>query len=115
MNDNKVLEELVRLELSSILQFREIRNSQVLSKFLEFVVEKKLSGQEDEIKEYTIAVKALGKPRDFNPQLDASIRIHAGRLRRILAQYYQGTGKDDAVHIIIPKGRYVPVFTNGNG
>ena len=115
MNDQQVLEELVRLELSLILQFREIRNSQVLSKFLEFVVEKKLSGQEDEIKEYTIAVKALGKPRDFNPQLDASIRIHAGRLRRILAQYYQETGHVHAVVIDIPKGAYIPTFIKTNG
>src|SRR5215203_7457655 len=112
MNDNKVLEELVRLELSSILQFREIRNSQVLSRFIEFVVEKKLSGKEDEIKEYTVAVKGLGKPRDYNPQLDASVRIHAGRLRRLLAQYYQESGKNDAVLIDIPKGTYIPIFTN---
>jgi len=115
MKNNKISEQSVREALSMILQFHEIKNSQVLSRFIEFVVEKKLSGREDEIKEYTIAVKGLGKPGDFNPQLDASVRIHAGRLRRILTQYYQGTGKDDAVHIIIPKGRYVPVFTNGNG
>lgn len=112
-----VSEDLVRKELSLILEFEEIRNSQVLSKFIEFVVEKKLSGQEDEIKEYTIAVKGLGKPRDYNPQLDASVRIHAGRLRRLLTQYYRENGKNDAVLIDIPKGTYVPVFRsreNGN-
>src|SRR6188768_1897077 len=102
--------DLVRKELSLILEFEEIRNSQVLSRFIEFVVEKKLLGQEDEIKEYTIAVKGLGKPPDYNPQLDASVRIHAGRLRRLLSQYYQETGKDDAVLIDIPKGTYVPIF-----
>ena len=113
-----VSEDLVRKELSLILEFEEIRNSQVLSKFIEFVVEKKLSGQEDEIKEYTIAVKGLGKPRDYNPQLDASVRIHAGRLRRLLTQYYRDKGKNDVVLIDIPKGTYIPVFTNkqnGNG
>jgi TolB-like protein/Tfp pilus assembly protein PilF len=114
MKDCKVSEDLVRKELSLIMDFEEIRNSQILSRFIEFVVEKKLLGQEDEIKEYTIAVKGLGKPRDYNPQLDASVRIHAGRLRRILTQYYQETGKNDDVLIDIPKGTYVPIFIDRN-
>jgi len=118
MLNYEITDDLVRKELSQILRYEEVKNSQILSRFLEFVVEKKLSGQEDEIKEYTIAVKGLGKPRDYNPQLDASVRIHAGRLRRILTQYYREAGKHDNVLIAIPKGTYVPMFTNrtnGNG
>src|SRR5688572_1592138 len=102
--------ELVRKELISVLGFEELRNSPILSKFLEYVVLKKLAGDEEEIKEYTIGVKALGRPPDFNPQLDAVVRIHAGRLRRILFQYYQGDGKNDPVIISIPKGTYIPRF-----
>ena len=119
MDNHHIPDDLIRKELSLIMAFEEIKNSHVLSKFIEFVVEKKLAGLEDEIKEYTIAVKGLGKPRDYNPQLDASVRIHAGRLRRSLAQYYQSRGKDDHIQIDIPKGSYVPVFahrkSNGNG
>jgi TolB-like protein len=114
MNNVQMIEELVRKELSQILDFHEIRNSQILSRFLVFVVEKKLSGEETEIKEYTIAVKGLGKSNDFNPQLDASVRIHAGRLRRSLAQYYRDNGKDASILIDIPKGSYVPVFISRN-
>ena len=111
-NHHQIPAEQIRKELALILDFDEIKNSQVLSKFIEFVVERKLAGHEDEIKEYTIAVKALGKPRDYNPQLDATVRIHAGRLRRSLAQYYQASGLNDEVIIDIPKGSYVPVFTS---
>src|SRR5918993_4520405 len=107
MEISTISEDLIRKELSLILEFEEIKNSQVLARFIEFIVEKKLSGHENEIKEYTIAVKGLGKPRDYNPQLDASVRIHAGRLRRILTQYYQNKGKDDAILIDIPKGSYI--------
>src|SRR5688572_5454041 len=110
MEISNISDELVRKELSMILEFEEIKNSQVLARFIEFVVEKKLSGSENEIKEYTIAVNGLGKPRDYNPQLDASVRIHAGRLRRILTQYYSDKGKNDAVLIDIPKGSYIPIF-----
>lgn len=103
---------MVGKELHLLLNYEEIKNSPLLSRFLEFVVEKKLSGRDEEIKEYTIGVKALGKPKDFNPQLDASVRIHAGRLRKILQDYYSGPGRDDTVHIDIPKGTYIPVFEN---
>ncbi|MGZ3847147.1 MAG: FlgO family outer membrane protein, partial [Flavisolibacter sp.] len=103
---------MVGKELHRLLNYEEIKNSPILSRFLEFVVDKKLSGLEDEIKEYTIGVKALGKPKDFNPQLDASVRIHAGRLRKILQDYYSGPGRDDTIHIDIPKGTYIPVFEN---
>jgi len=105
-------DELVNKQLLSILGYEEIRHSQILSRFLSFVVEKKLLKREDEIKEYTIGVKGLGKPSDFNPQLDASVRIHAGRLRKVLQQYYTGPGKSDIVLIDIPKGSYIPVFVN---
>jgi len=102
--------ELIRQELHLLLHCEEIKNSQILSRFLQYVVNETLSGHEDAIKEYTIGVKALGRPPDFNPQLDAVVRIHAGRLRRTLLQYYQGPGKDDAMIISIPKGAYIPSF-----
>ena len=102
--------ELVRKELSQILNFGEISNAPILSKFLQFITDKKLLGQEDEIKEYTIGVKALGKPSDFNPQLDAYVRIHAGRLRQVINRYYLGPGMNDELIINIPKGSYIPVF-----
>jgi TolB-like protein len=106
----QMLPELVRKQLQQILQQNELKRSPMLAKFLEFVVIAKLEGKEDEIKEYTIGVKALGKPVDFNPQLDAIVRIHASRLRNILFKYYHGTGKNDLIFIDIPKGAYVPVF-----
>ena len=102
--------ELIRKQLRLVLDSDEIRNSQILAKFLEFVVLEKLAEHEEEIKEYTIGVKALGRSSDFNPQLDAIVRIHAGRLRRILLHYYLTNGKNDPVIITIPKGTYIPNF-----
>src|SRR5215203_4253997 len=110
-NANSIISpESVRKELIAILSFEDLTNSPILCKFLEYDVLKKLAGNEEEIKEYTIGVKALGRPPDFNPQLDAVVRIHAGRLRRILYQYYLGDGKTDPVIISIPKGSYIPRF-----
>ena len=79
----QLIPELVKKQLRQLLDQEELKRSPILSKFLEHVVVTKLEGREDEIKEYTIGVQALGRPIDFNPQLDAVVRIHASRLRNI--------------------------------
>ena len=80
---------------------------------LKFIVKKTLADNGTELKEYTIALKVLSKRPDFNPQFDPIVRIHAGRLRRTLHEYYLGEGKNDAVFISIPKGAYIPEFSVG--
>ncbi|MCG2462314.1 hypothetical protein K8352_16250 [Flavobacteriaceae bacterium F89] len=100
----------IRDEMNRILSSNLFSRSSVLSNFLKFVVDETLEGRTEELKEYTIAVNALGKSADFNPQVDAIVRIHAGRLRRLLNEYYTGPGKTDLIKIEVVKGTYVPVF-----
>ena len=38
------------------------------------------------------------------------MRVEAHRLRRRLAEYYQTTGAEDPIEILLPPGSYVPVF-----
>lgn len=109
----------VETELERIISSKLFKNSTVLCNFLRYVVMETLGNRIHEIKEYTIAVKALGKPPDFNPQTDAVIRIHAGRLRRSLLEYYKEEGNNDPVMISLQKGSYIPAFiavdgTNGH-
>jgi hypothetical protein len=102
--------EQVKKQLERILLSERFGNSQLLSMFLRFIVEETLAGRVNAIKEYTIAITVLGRPADFNPQVDAVVRIHAGRLRRLLSEYYRTDGIDDELCIEIPKGSYVPIF-----
>lgn len=97
-------------QLSRLLSSSQLSGSNVLSEFLNFIVRETLEGRGDELKEYTIGVHALKKESDFNPQLDSIVRIHAGRLRRALKEYYYEEGSNDRLMIIIPKGSYVPSF-----
>ena len=53
--------EAVRIELERILSSKVLRKSAVLSNFLRFVVTETLANKVSEIKEYSIAVKALGQ------------------------------------------------------
>ena len=102
--------DLIRKQLAVILNAEMFRSSGVLVRFLEFVVEETLQGRAHEIKEYTIGVAVLRRPASFNPQIDAIVRINAGRLRRLLKHYYEGPGQSDEVRIDIPRGAYIPVF-----
>ncbi|HEY3405611.1 MAG TPA: tetratricopeptide repeat protein [Ohtaekwangia sp.] len=102
--------EKVRDQLARVLLSHQLSGSSVLSEFLNYIVHETLEGRGNELKEYTIGVHALHKDADFNPQLDSIVRIHAGRLRRALKEYYYEEGAHDPMVIIIPKGSYVPVF-----
>jgi TolB-like protein/Tfp pilus assembly protein PilF len=112
MEQTNFAPEQIREQLDKILSTDIFESSVVLSHFLKFIVEETLAGHENELKEYTIGIKALSKKVGFNPQNDASVRIHAGRLRRLLHEYYYNKGKSDTIVISVPKGTYIPEFTN---
>jgi TolB-like protein len=103
-------EALINEELKKIFTAPVFAVSEILRRFLSFVVLETIKGHANRIKEYTIGINVLNKPAEFKPQQDAIVRIHAGRLRRALHQYYNLPGKDDPIHITIPKGGYVPLF-----
>ncbi len=81
-----------------------------LKAFLQFVVDRTLSGQADGIKGYTIGTLVFGRSDDFDPAADPIVRVEAVRLRMALARYYEDEGANDPVIISIPAGGYVPKF-----
>ncbi|MCC7342795.1 MAG: hypothetical protein IT170_17065 [Bryobacterales bacterium] len=57
-----------------------------------------------ELSEYSIAVDALGKREDFDPKLDASVRVHVSRLRARLKEYFENEGEAHPFRVSIPSG-----------
>ncbi|MBV9629793.1 MAG: adenylate cyclase, partial [Xanthobacteraceae bacterium] len=92
----------VRAALERVITSPVFRSSPQLAAFLKFIVDSALTGHTEDIKGYTIAVKALGRGEDFNPKTDAIVRVEAGRLRRALATYYAEAGAHDPIGIEIP-------------
>src|SRR5688572_15904930 len=101
--------ETVRAHLDEIAASREFAGAPRLTKFLTFVVETALAGDADQIKESLIAVEVYGRRPDYNPHIDSTVRVEAGRLRSRLRQYYEANA-NHAVQIELPKGTYAPVF-----
>jgi len=104
--------EVIYEQIKKIFSDSSFTGSDILKRFLLFIVEQTLSGHSNWLKEYTIGVEVLNKPSDFKPQESGIVRIHAGRLRRALNHYYNGDGANDPVYISIPKGSYVPIFAD---
>jgi len=103
--------EDIRAELERVLASDIFRSAPQLTAFLGYVVEEALAGRSSELKGYTIAVEAFGRPSDFDPQSDPIVRVEAGRLRKALNLYFAAEGASDPIRISIPIGAYVPRFT----
>jgi tetratricopeptide (TPR) repeat protein len=103
--------EDIRAQLDRVLASDIFRSAPQLTSFLSYVVEQALAGRAGELKGYTIAVEAFGRPADFDPQSDPIVRVEAGRLRKALNLYFAAEGVRDPVRIAIPVGAYVPSFT----
>ena len=104
----------VRRELNRIINSSSFRDAYRLTSFLSFIVEMTLMGHSKKLKAYTIAVEALDRGADFDPQVDPIVRVEAVRLRQALARYYSGAGRDDPLLIEVSRGSYVPAFRHRN-
>jgi len=102
----QVLDEVLLTQIERILQSEVLRGSETQRNLLRFLADKSLSGEDDQLKEYSIGVDALGRPPTYDPQLDSSVRVQMGRLRKKLAEYYQTEGKEDPILVEVPKGRF---------
>src|SRR5438874_1592645 len=99
-----------RHELATILESGILNRAPNLAQLLTYVCAKYFEGAGSQIKEYNIAVEALGRPPDFDQKKDSIVRVEAHRLRKRLRQYYESEGSARALRILIPPGQYVPQF-----
>jgi len=98
------------LTLNRVLHSRTLSGSGASRQILKFIAEKSLAGVPDEIKEYTIATQALGRPEDFDPRADNIVRVQVRQLRKKLEEYYRIEGINDPLRISIPLGHYQAEF-----
>src|SRR5205085_10124574 len=96
--------------VEKIANSHALHGSESLRKLLRYLAEHALDHPGTPLKEYQIATEVFGRPAAFDPQLDSTIRVQAGRLRLKLAEYYSTEGADDPVIVELPKGTYLPSF-----
>src|SRR5580700_4118836 len=97
-------------ELQSLLASGIFDRAPNLAQVLTYVCEKYFEGAAEQIKEYNIAVEALGRPAGFAQKRDSIVRVEAHRLRKRLREYYEADGAAHNMRIEIPPGQYAPTF-----
>jgi hypothetical protein len=98
--------DLFREELDRILSSETLRGSESLRRLLGYLGEAYLAGNARQLKEYTIGRDVMGKPEDYDPRVDSSVRVQIGKLRQRLEQYYREEGTEAQARIVLPKGHF---------
>ena len=99
------LQQIERLAAGSLLH-----GSESLCKLLRYLGAQALDHPGVPVKEYQIALDVFGRPNDFDPRQDSTVRVQAGRLRAKLAEYYALAGPEDSILVELPKGSYTLSF-----
>jgi len=93
-----------------------LKGSESLCRLLRYFAERYVGHPGETLKEHQIAMEVFGRGSDFDPRLDATVRVHTSRLRAKLAEYYSLEASDDPLILDIPKGSYaLAVRTRTNG
>src|SRR5690242_3886412 len=60
--------------------------------------------RKEPLSEYAIATDALGRRADFNPKIDATVRVEIARLRRKLKEFYESREGPFPLVVSVPLG-----------
>lgn len=103
--------DAVREQLDRLLASSALRYSERSCRFLRYVVEQQLAGNDGQLKEAVLAVEIFDREASYDSRVDSVVRVEARRLREKLDKYYSGEGREDPVVIELPKGSYAPAIT----
>src|SRR5579872_3251593 len=101
---------LEKKELETVLASGIFAVSSNAAKLLRFVCERYFQNAADSLTEYDVAIQALGRRPDFDPQRDSIVRVEAHRVRKRLQEYYESEGAAHPVKIVLSRGHYAPRF-----
>lgn len=103
-------ESAIYLQLTRVLQSTIFAQSERISRFLRFIVEQTVGGNQSYLKEYVIGSEVYERKPPYHPSQDSIVRTEARRLRGKLKEYYEKEGRNDSIYIYLRPGSYVPVF-----
>jgi hypothetical protein len=97
-------------QIDRLVTSQTLHGSESLCKLLRYLATHAVEQPGVPVKEYQIATEVFGRPANFDPQVDSTIRVQAGRLRVKLTEYYASEGTEDPIVVELPKGSYAVAF-----
>ena len=105
-HQRQISAEDVRTQVDNILQSEILKTSHLLRNLLAYLCGQYAEGSSVPVSEHELATSVFERRSDFDAREDSVVRVHTGRLRSKLAEYYMTEGRSDNVLLQIPKGRY---------
>ena len=99
-----------KIQIQRIVASKAFKTSEVHRNLFNYLADKSLGGEAQNLKEYTVGLDVFGKPASYDPRQESVVRMHVGRLRQKLAEYYRTEGVDDPVVVDLPKGGFALTF-----
>lgn len=96
--------------LQRLFESKHFAFADSLKRILQYICDNAFGAGAQPIKEYEIAVSALRRPESFDPKLDPVVRVSMASIRDRLRAYFENDGRDEALVLTIPRGRYQAVF-----
>ena len=93
-------------EIEAVLSSETFTGSPNLARLLKYLCSNHFSEHKNSLNEYRIGVEALGRPSDFDPAKNSSVRVEVHRLRGRLRKYYETEGASHPLRIILDEGHY---------
>lgn len=98
---------LVDAELARLAAGAPFRRAQRHLRFLRHLLALSRAGDSAGLREMALGVAVFHRRADqFDPRSDSIVRVEARRLRRKLAEYYAGDGRDALLEFALPVGSY---------
>lgn len=89
-----------------MLSSEALSSSPGLTRLFKYLCSNHFSENRSALNEYRIGVEAMGRPADFDPSKNSSVRVEAHRLRGKLRAYYETEGANHVVKIVLEEGHY---------
>ena len=83
-----------------------------LNRLFKYTLNESLAARGSLINQFSIAFDVFDLKKDFDPSSNATVRVHATKLRRALQSYYAGAGNSDTVRIEMLPGGYALAFSD---
>lgn len=101
----------VRQQVERILASRVFASAMRSRRLLRYLAEAALDDPPRAAKEYVLATEVFDRGASYDPAVDSTVRVEAGRLRTRLREYYYDEGKHDELLIEVPRGAYRVMVT----
>jgi hypothetical protein len=110
--------KLIRQHIREIRDGEAFKDSPRSGEFLQYIVEKAISGDVEALKERVIGAELFGRSPSYNTGEDSIVRVTASHVRKRLLRHYERNGETSEFHLSLRSGSYVPEITrhaNGAG